>query len=297
MRCNRHFEGEFSPNAPRLTVGWAAARVEISKKGGSKSYSLGRIAMNLFDLKGKVAVVTGGNGGLGLGMAEGIASLGASIVISGRNLDKATTALVALRNQGAKAEFLAADVSKKAECQALIAKSEELFGRVDILVNNAGTTILKAPQDFTEEEWHRVMDTNLTGPFFCCQAAYYAMKKVGGGKIINIASLFAVFGAAFATPYAASKGGIVQMTKSMATAWAKDNIQVNVILPGWLDTELTRDVRSQVPGLHEAVENRTAMGRWGVPSDMRGVAAFLASPASDFLTGSAITVDGGYSSM
>ncbi|MGZ8198379.1 MAG: SDR family NAD(P)-dependent oxidoreductase, partial [Burkholderiales bacterium] len=163
--------------------------------------------------------------------------------------------------------------------------------------NNAGTTILKAPQDFTEEEWHRVMDTNLTGPFFCCQAAYYAMKKVGGGKIINIASLFAVFGAAFATPYAASKGGIVQMTKSMATAWAKDNIQVNVILPGWLDTELTRDVRSQVPGLHEAVENRTAMGRWGVPSDMRGVAAFLASPASDFLTGSAITVDGGYSSM
>jgi 2-deoxy-D-gluconate 3-dehydrogenase len=122
-------------------------------------------------------------------------------------------------------------VTKRAECHALIEQAESLFGRVDILVNNAGTAILKAPQDYTEEEWHYVMDTNLTSAFLCSQAAWHAMKKVGGGKMINVGSMFSLFGAAFATPYAGSKGGIVQMSRSLATAWAKDNIQVNAVLP------------------------------------------------------------------
>jgi 2-dehydro-3-deoxy-D-gluconate 5-dehydrogenase len=251
--------------------------------------------MNLFNLTGRVAVVTGGNRGIGLGMAEGIASLGANIVIAGRDAEAATTALTAVRALGVKAEFVATDVTKKMQCQALIDRAESLFGRVDILVNNAGTTILKAPQDYTEEEWHHVMDTNLTGAFLCSQAAYHAMKKVGGGKMINVGSLFSLFGAAFASPYASSKGGIVQMSRSMATAWAKDNIQVNAVLPGWVDTDLTRNVRQQVPGLHESIENRTPTGRWGVPRDLAGIAAFLASEASDFVTGTAIPVDGGYS--
>jgi 2-dehydro-3-deoxy-D-gluconate 5-dehydrogenase len=177
--------------------------------------------MNLFNLGGKVAVVTGGNRGMGLGMAEGIASLGANIAIAGRDTEAAMSALTALRSLGVKAEFVAADMTKKGDCYELIARTERLFGRVDILVNNAGATILKAPQDYTEEDWHSVMNTNLTGAFFCCQAAYHAMTKVGGGKIINVGSLFALFGAAFATPYAASKGGIVQMSRSMATAWAR----------------------------------------------------------------------------
>jgi 2-dehydro-3-deoxy-D-gluconate 5-dehydrogenase len=251
--------------------------------------------MNLFDLSGKVAVVTGGNRGIGLGMAEGIASLGAKILVAGRDADAAATALTALRARGTNAEFVSTDVTKKAECEALIARAEGLFGRVDILVNNAGATILKAPQDYTEEEWHHVMDTNLTSAFFCSQAAWHAMKRVGGGKMINVGSLFSLFGAAFATPYASSKGGIVQMSRSMATAWAKDNIQVNAVLPGWVDTDLTRNVRRQVSGLHESIENRTPMGRWGVPRDLAGVAGFLASEASDFVTGTAIPIDGGYS--
>jgi 2-deoxy-D-gluconate 3-dehydrogenase len=251
--------------------------------------------MNLFDLTGKVAVVTGGNGGIGLGMAQGIASLGARIVIAGRNADKAADALKRLRDAGADAVFIAADVTKKADCLALVDKTRAAFGRLDILVNNAGTSIRKMPQDFTEDEWHQVMDTNLTSAFLCSQAAYPAMLAAGGGKMINIGSMMSLFGAPYATPYAASKGGIVQMTRALATAWAKDNIQVNAVLPGWIDTDLTKRARQQVQGLHDSVEKRTPHGRWGTPADMAGVAAFLSSSASDFVTGTAIPVDGGFS--
>jgi len=255
----------------------------------------GSSPMNLFDLKGKVAVITGGNGGIGLGMARGIASLGASIVVAGRNEEKATTAVRTLRDMGAEASFIPADVTRKADCQALIAATVEKHGGVNILVNNAGTSVRKMPQDLSEDEWHHVLDTNLTSAFFCSQAAYPVMVKEGGGKMINIGSMMSLFGAPYAAPYGSSKGGIVQMTRALATAWAKDNIQVNAVLPGWIDTELTQRARQQVSGLHERVENRTPAGRWGKPADMAGIAAFLASPASDFVSGAAIPVDGGYS--
>ena len=251
--------------------------------------------MNLFDLSGKVALVTGGNGGIGLGMAEGMASCGASIVIAGRNAEKAAAALGTLHVYGVPGIFIAADVTKKTDCVALIAQAEAQFGRVDILVNNTGTSIRKMPQDFTEDEWHQVLDTNLTSAFLCSQAAYHAMVRAGGGKMINIGSMMSLFGAPYATPYAASKGGIVQMTRALATAWAKDNIQVNAVLPGWIDTDLTKRARQQVQGLHESVARRTPQARWGVPHDMAGVAAFLASSASDFISGTAIPVDGGFS--
>ena len=251
--------------------------------------------MNLFDLKGKVALITGGNGGIGLGMAQGIASLGAAIVIAGRNEAKAADALQTLRDMGAEASFLVADVTNKAECVALVAATVAKHGHLDILVNNAGTSVRKQPQDLTEDEWHHVMDTNLTSAFFCSQAAYPEMVKAGGGKMINIGSMMSLFGAPFATAYASSKGGIVQMSRAMATAWAKDNIQVNAVLPGWIDTDLTKRAREQVSGLQDSVQRRTPGGRWGTPHDMAGVAAFLASSASDFVTGTAIPVDGGFS--
>jgi len=251
--------------------------------------------MKLFNLTGKVAVVTGGNGGIGLGLAEGMASCGASIAISGRNAEKARAALATLRAHGVKSAFLAADVTKRSECQALVAATEAEFGRIDILVNNAGTAIRKMPQDYTEAEWHEVLDTNLTSAFLLSQAVYPAMKRAGAGKIINIGSMMSMFGAPYAAPYGSSKGGIVQLTRALATAWAHDGIQVNAVLPGWIDTDLTKRARQQVDGLHERVEDRTPAGRWGTPHDMAGVAAFLASPASDFVTGAAIPVDGGYS--
>jgi 2-deoxy-D-gluconate 3-dehydrogenase len=251
--------------------------------------------MKLFDLKGKVAVVTGGNGGIGLGMARGIASLGASVVIAGRSEEKASAALKTLHDMGAEANFVVADVTHKNACQALIAAAVEKHGRVDILVNNAGTSVRKMPQELSEDEWHHVLDTNLTSAFFCSQAAYPVMAKQGGGKMINIGSMMSLFGAPYAVAYASSKGGIVQMSRAMATAWAKDNIQVNAVLPGWIDTDLTKRAREQVSGLHDSVEKRTPHGRWGVPDDMAGIAAFLASSASDFVTGAAIPVDGGFS--
>jgi len=251
--------------------------------------------MKLFDITGKVAVVTGGNGGIGLAMARGIASCGANVAIAGRNAEKGTAALESLRELGVQAIFITADVTKKSDCQRMIAEAEAHFGRVDILVNNAGTSIRKMPQDYSEDEWHQVMDTNLTSAFLCSQAAYPAMVKAGGGKMINIGSMMSLFGAPYATPYASSKGGIVQMTKCLATAWAKDNIQVNAVLPGWIDTELTQRARQQVDGLQASVEKRTPAGRWGAPPDMYGVAAFLATSASDFVTGTAIPVDGGFS--
>jgi 2-deoxy-D-gluconate 3-dehydrogenase len=139
------------------------------------------------------------------------------------------------------------------------------------------------------------MNTNLTSAFLCSQAAYPHMLRAGGGKIINIGSMMSIFGMPFATAYAASKGGIVQMTRAMATAWAKDNIQVNTILPGWIDTDLTRSARQQIPDLHEKVLARTPAHRWGTPDDFTGIAVFLGSPASNFITGVAIPVDGGYS--
>jgi 2-deoxy-D-gluconate 3-dehydrogenase len=248
--------------------------------------------MSLFDLTGKVAIVTGGNGGIGLGMAQGLAGAGARVVLSGRDATKAAAALSGL---GPEAAFIPADVTKSAACRDLVAETLARFGRLDILVNNAGTSIRKMPQDFTEAEWHHVLDTNLTGAFLCSQAAYPAMKAVGGGKMINIGSMMTLFGAPYATPYAASKGGIVQMSRALATAWAKDNIQVNAVLPGWIDTDLTRTARRQVEGLHDRVAARTPAGRWGVPADLAGVAVFLAGSGSDFVTGTAIPVDGGYS--
>jgi 2-deoxy-D-gluconate 3-dehydrogenase len=251
--------------------------------------------MNLFDLSGRVAVVTGGNGGIGLGMAEGLARAGASIVVAGRNATKNADAVTRLEALGAKGVAREVDVTDAGQARALMQHAAEHFGRLDILINNAGINIRKVPQDLALEEWHRVMETNLTSAFVCAQAAYPHMMKAGGGKLINIGSMLSIFGLPFAAPYAASKGGIVQLTKALATAWAKDNIQANAVLPGWIDTDLTRSARQQVEGLHERVLARTPAGRWGVPNDFGGIAVFLASRASDFLTGTAIPVDGGYS--
>ncbi|WP_213955037.1 MULTISPECIES: SDR family NAD(P)-dependent oxidoreductase [unclassified Variovorax] len=249
----------------------------------------------MFDLAGKVALVTGGNGGIGLGMAKGLAQAGARVVIAARNTQKSAAAVEALKALGSDALALAADVKDEASVAALFAQVAERCGRLDILVNNAGTNIRKPVEQMALAEWNQVMDTNLTSAFLCSRAAYPHFKAAGGGKIINIGSMMSIFGASFAPAYAASKGGIVQLTKSLAASWALDGIQVNAVLPGWIETELTEGARAQVAGLHERVVARTPVGRWGQPQHLAGVAVFLASAASDFVTGTAIPVDGGYS--
>jgi 2-deoxy-D-gluconate 3-dehydrogenase len=251
--------------------------------------------MKRFDLTGKVAIVTGGNGGIGLGMARGLAEAGASIVVAARNAEKSERAVKELSGLGARAAAIAVNVTDEQSCRALIKGTTERFGRLDILVNNAGMNNRKPPETYTLAEWREVIDTNLTSAFLCSHAAYPEMKRAGGGKIINIGSMTSIFGVPFALPYASAKGGIVQFSRVLATAWAKDNIQVNAVLPGWIDTDLTKTARQQVQGLHERVVARTPAGRWGDPDDFSGIAAFLASSASDFITGTAIPVDGGYS--
>ena len=253
--------------------------------------------MTMFDLTGRVAVITGGNTGIGFGIAAGFAQAGAAVVVAGRRAEKNAEAVAALEQGGAKALAVTVDVRDEQACHALMERAVGQFGRLDILVNNAGKAIRKQPEDYSLAEWHEVVDVNLTSAFVCSQAAYPHMVKSGGGKIISIGSMLSIFGASFAVAYGASKGGIVQMTKGIAVAWAKDNIQANAILPGWIDTDLTRSARQQVAGLNERVLARTPAARWGTPEDFAGLAVFLASSASDFITGAAIPVDGGYSSL
>jgi 2-deoxy-D-gluconate 3-dehydrogenase len=251
--------------------------------------------VSLFNLSGKVALVTGGNGGIGLGMAQGLANAGAAILVAGRNDEKNAAAVATLVESGSDAAAATADVTDETAVAAMVEAALSRWGRLNILVNNAGINIRKEPQELSLDEWRSVLDTNLTSAFLCSQAVYPYMAANGGGKIINIGSMMSIFGAAFAPAYASSKGGIVQLTKATATAWAKHNIQVNAVLPGWIDTDLTRRGRREVEGLHERVLARTPAGRWGEPADMAGIAVFLSGPASDFVTGAAIPVDGGFS--
>jgi 2-deoxy-D-gluconate 3-dehydrogenase len=189
------------------------------------------------------------------------------------------------------------DVTEEKSVAAMAAATVDRFGRLDILVNNSGINRRGMAQDLTVADWHTVLDTNLTGAFLCARAAYPHMKQAGAGKIINIGSMMSIFGSGVLPAYAASKGGIVQLTKSLACGWAQDNIQVNAVLPGWIDTDLTRGARQYNPALNDYVLGRTPAKRWGTIDDMAGIAVFLASPASDFITGAAIPVDGGYSSL
>jgi 2-deoxy-D-gluconate 3-dehydrogenase len=251
----------------------------------------------LFDLGGKVAIVTGGNGGIGLGMARGLVAAGAAVAVVGRNTEKSEQAVAEITAGGGKAIAVVADVTDKDVVSSMVARVRRELGHIDILVNNAGINIRKPPQTLELDEWEQVIDTNLTSAFVCSKAVHPAMKEAGGGKVINIGSMMSIFGASFTPAYAASKGGIVQFTRSCACAWAADNIQVNAILPGWIDTDLTKRARVEVGGLHERVLARTPAARWGAIDDFAGIAVFLASHASDFVTGTAIPIDGGYSIM
>ena len=253
--------------------------------------------MKLFDLSGKVAIVTGGNGGIGLGIALGLAQAGAKVAILGRNAAKSEVAAGEIHAQtGVETLVVTADISRPEHIERAADETLKRFGRADILFNNAGINIRRPPHEMTLAEWNEVLNANLTSAFLMSKAVYPAMKREGGGKIVNIGSMTSIFGASFAPAYATSKGGIVQLTKSLALAWAPDQIQVNAILPGWFDTELTEKAREQIPGLHERVLARIAQGRWAKPADMAGTAIWLASAASDYVTGIAVPVDGGYTS-
>jgi len=249
----------------------------------------------MFDLKGRVGLVTGGNGGIGLGLGRGLAKAGATVMVAGRNAEKNAAAIGELRALGAEADAVVVDVTDPASIQAMVDATVARFGRLDILVNNAGTNIRNRPEAYDIADWHTVIGTNLTSTMLAAKAAHPHLKASGHGRVINNGSMLSIFGLPFHAAYGASKGGVVQLTKSLAVAWAADGITVNVILPGWIDTDLTRKARVDMPALNDNVLARTPKGRWGETADFEGIAAFLGSDASAFITGVAIPVDGGFS--
>ena len=253
-------------------------------------------SQKLFDLTGKVAVVTGGNGGIGLGIAMGLAGAGANIVIAARSVEKTAQALEDIQALGVEAHGITVDVTQEPAIQRMVTSTIDHMGRLDILVNNSGIAVRAQPQELTSAQWDSVVDVNLRGAFLASKEAYAQMVKAGGGKVINVGSMYSIFGSDWGSPYAASKGGLVQLTKSLAVAWAKDNIQVNAVLPGWIVTDLTRGIQDADPNRYDNISRRIPTGRWGEPSELAGAAVFLASTASDYVTGATLAVDGGYSS-
>ena len=251
--------------------------------------------MNAFDLTGKAAIVTGGNDGIGRGIAIGLASAGASVCIAGRNEIKNDEVRREIEENGGAAIAVGCDVNVEADIGAAIAATEDAFGSLNVLVNNAGIAELDAPEDMSDAAWDSVVETNLSSVFKFCRAAPPSFTRSGSGKIINIGSMYSIFGSPFAASYAASKGGVVQLTRSLAVAWAKDDIQVNAILPGWITTDMTAPIRNDMPDLYRSIIARTPAERFGEPEELAGTAVYLASKASDFVTGQSIAVCGGYS--
>ena len=255
------------------------------------------MSKNLFDLHGRTALITGGNGGIGLGIAKGFAESGANIAIAGRNTTKTEEVVANFRERNTSAIGIEVDVADQESVQDMIGNTLEAFGRIDILVNNAGIGIRNLPHEYPLEDWNKVIDINLTGAFLCSKAVYPNMKTRGSGKIINIGSMTSIFGLDWAVAYASSKGGIVQLTKTLAVSWAKDGIQANSILPGWIHPDLTQAIKDNFQNRYDHILSRIPEGRWGEPSDLSGTAVFLASDASNYVTGVSIPVDGGYTSF
>jgi 2-deoxy-D-gluconate 3-dehydrogenase len=249
-------------------------------------------APKMFDLSGEVAVVTGGNGGIGRGIALGLAEAGASVAILARNEQKNSAVLAEIKKLGARGIAVQLDVTRRDALGPAMQDVERELGPVSILVNNAGISIIRSALKFRAEDWDRVIETNLNSCFFLSQIAARSMMTRKHGKIINIASEYSRFGGQSGIPYAAAKGGLVQTTKTMAIELAPHNIQVNAIVPGWIETDMT--VPAQSGAFYDEIIMRTPAKRFGKPEEMAGSAIFLASHASDFVTGSIVYVDGGY---
>ena len=250
---------------------------------------------DLFDLGGRVAIVTGGATGIGLQMADALAELGASVVLCGRNGERCTRVAAQLeRERGVPCLGVACDVASAEAVSAMVSATTARFGRVDVLVNNAGTAWADPVEDTPLRGWQKVVDVNLTGVFLCSQAAGRVMIERGGGKIVNVASITGLRGQApeelDAIAYSTTKGAVVAFTRDLAIKWARHGIAVNAIAPGWFPTDLSQPVLDRSG---ELLLRGIPMGRYGGDADLKGAVAYLASAASDYVTGHTLVVDGG----
>lgn len=249
--------------------------------------------LNLFDLTGKVALVTGASKGLGKALAVGLAKAGADLALCARRWEDLETARTEIGKYGHRTEIFTLDVLDSTKVRETTEAVLKAFGRVDILVNNAGVNVRKPVLELTAADWDQVLDTNLKGYFLVAQAVVPAMIQQKKGKVINMASILGAVGLENQLPYASSKGGVIQMTKVMALEWARHGIQVNAIGPTYFETPLVAALRND-PERFRFINERTPMGRWGQPEELEGTVIFLASKASDFITGQTVFVDGGW---
>ena len=253
--------------------------------------------LDRFRLDGRVALVTGGSRGLGRVMAEALASAGASVAVSGR--DAALAATVAGEvgaSTGAKAIGIGADVARQGDVAAMVAKTLDTFGRLDILVNNAGINIRGPIEQLSEDDWDRVIDTNLKGPWLCCRAAGEPMRRQKWGRVVNVSSMLGEISLPGRSPYASSKGGLTMLTKTLALEWAADGVNVNALCPGPFATEINTPLLND-PVARATMEAKIPLGRWGDPAELGPAVVFLASEASSFMTGATLFVDGGYTAQ
>lgn len=248
--------------------------------------------MNLFDLKGKKAVVVGGAGDLGKSMLEALVEYGAEAVVIGRGERTKETA-ECLVKQGYPVKPVFAELSDEAQIYSSFAQASEILGGVDILVNAAGVQRRHKSEEFPLEDWNEVLNINLTVTFLFCQLAARHMLQRGGGKIINVASMLSYFGGYTVPAYAASKGGVMQLTKALANEWAGRGVNVNAVAPGYMDTKMNTALIND-PDRSKELLLRIPQHRWGTGDDLKGVTVFLASAASDYVNGTVIAVDGGY---
>jgi 2-deoxy-D-gluconate 3-dehydrogenase len=247
--------------------------------------------LELFSLKGKVALFTGGSRGLGKAMAIGLAKAGADVAVVGRKLDQ--DVIDQISAQGVRGKFYEYDLSDVDGIAALVGEVKNDFGHIDILVNNAGVQSRHKAVDFPKSDWDFVLNVNLNAVFFLCQEVGRLMLAQGKGKIINIASLLSFQGGLTVPAYAASKGAVAQFTKSLSNEWASQGVNVNCIAPGYMATEMNTALIADATRSRQIMD-RIPAGRWGKPEDMVGAVVYLASDASDYVNGSTITVDGGW---
>ncbi len=253
--------------------------------------------LDAFRLDGRAALITGGGGGLGTVFARALAGAGADVALLGRRLDVVQEAAQAVAQEtGRRVIGVSADVTDREQVQAAVAEVRATLGRLDILINNAGVNVRKPSLEYALEDWRKVVDINLTGTFLCCQAVAPGMIEAGWGRIINISSMLGNVGLGERPAYTAAKGGVIQLTRTLALEWASHGVTVNALAPGPFATELNKPVLEN-PTANKAFVDRIPLGRWGRPEELAGPIAFLASNASSFMTGAVLTVDGGWTAQ
>ncbi|RFU65005.1 SDR family NAD(P)-dependent oxidoreductase [Peribacillus glennii] len=248
----------------------------------------------MYSLTGKVAVITGGSRGLGKSIAEVLAQAGAQVIVTSRNQEALDKVAEGINRGGGSASAIASDMGSRASILSFFNTVEESVGLIDILVNNAGTTLTKRAFEVTEEEWDQILDVNLKGLFFASQAAAKQMKEKGGGKIVNIASVMGAVGDVSISPYVASKGGVVQLTKALALEWARYNISVNAVGPGYVKTDMNRDTLENNERAYKRIMNKIPLRRLGQEVEIAAAVRYLCSSEANYVTGQTLYVDGGW---